>query len=316
MTSDNDSKEFVSAKKTTVTMSVTPEQYSLVKKWSEMVPTLYMLDICVVGATKLNSSVLKRMERKAKLVNHLRNLDRENNGFSYLFALMEKVSDSRGSLTLEELETQILADLAALRVFFKKAKVIETDDYVISFLRELHGQPIELEREVYLQFLRLLNDKFKLSNPVSSSKRFTVSQEIVKEAERLKIYKQHPVVILAIACVYGNRAAKKLVKFKSNSNRFDAENALADIFLISRFAKVKLEIEALARNGGPYAKVDFITDDDGLINVLKYYEPQSVKYDDDINGRESKLEMRVKLEEMLSPETQGEYDKIFNLLHP
>ena len=84
MTSDNDSKEFVSVKKITVTMSVTPEQYSLVKKWSEMVPTLYMLDICVVGATKLNNSMLKRMERKAKLVNHLRNLDRENNGFSYL----------------------------------------------------------------------------------------------------------------------------------------------------------------------------------------------------------------------------------------
>ncbi|WP_052658135.1 hypothetical protein [Shewanella algae] len=316
MSSDSDSKEFVSGQTITMTMSMTPELHSMMKEWSARVPTLYMLDICVVGVTKLNEDALKRMERKAKLVEHLRYLDREYNSFSYLFALMEKVSDSRGLMSLEELETQVIADLSALRAFFEKARVIETDDFVISFLRELQGQPIELSRENYLHFIKVLNNKLNLLNPVSSTKRLSITRQILKEAELLSIYKQHPVVIIAIACVYGNSAARKLMKFKSDSEKFDAENALADILLISRFAKVKLEIEHCAREGnGPYARVNFLTDDNGLIDILKYYDPQSVKYDDHAHGRESKLEMTVKLEKMLSMEGDDEYAELFELLY-
>jgi hypothetical protein len=97
-------KKFVSGDSITLKMQLTSEEHSMMREWSLSIPTLYLLDICVVSATKLSSTSLERNPRKASVVKYLRELDRPSNCFSYLFALMEKVSDSRGIDTGEELE--------------------------------------------------------------------------------------------------------------------------------------------------------------------------------------------------------------------
>lgn len=308
-------KEFFSGQEITMKMTLTPEQYSFFEEWSAQIPTLYMLDICVVSATKLSEESLIKEPRKARLVNKLHYLDRDNNCFSYLCALMEKVSDSRGILTSDELEKQILSDLSAMRKFFKNAHVYEPDDFVIAFLKELKGEPIEDKRKEYLEFLEILNNQFKLQNPISPNNRLAKAKEIIQSANDLNIDMHHPIITIALACLYQNPDAQKLMKFKMDPNKFDAENALSDIVLISRFAKLKLEIEHYGRNGvGYYARTNFITDDNGLSKIIQYFKPQVLKYKDKIDGRESQLTMTIKLKEILTKITENEYKIISDLL--
>lgn len=279
-----------------------------------MIPTLYMLDICVVSATKLTNASLENNPRKTELVNYLRELDAPNSCFSYLFALMEKVSDSRGIDTEEKLEEKILSDLSSLRKFFKNAKVFESDEFVLKFLKELRGIPIENKRNEYLSFINDLNGIFNLSNPVSRKQRLNIAKKIIEHAA-LNIVRQHPIVVIGLACLYGNPAAKRLMKFSSDSKKFDPENVLADIMLINRFAGVKLEIEQMGRNGsGKYLRNYFITDDVGLIEILKCFTPNYVKHTDRHDGRETQTKMTVKLKDLLTEINDEELENIIDLL--
>lgn len=309
-------KEFTAANTITMEMHPSPEQQRMMREWSLRIPTLYMLDICAVSATKLTSASLEENPRKANLVNYLRELDRPNNCFSYIFALMEKVSDSRGLDTDEELERKILSDLESMRKFFKSARVYEPDEFILNFLKELRGTPIEEKRAEYLRFLMVLNETFELYNPVSPAKRFSFAEKIIEQTSHFNFSRQHPIVVISLACLYGNPAAKKIMKFKADANRFDAENVLADIMLISRFAGLKLEIEQLGRNGnGGYLRSSFITDDNGLIDIMKCFTPKVVKHIDKDDGRETHTTMTVKLKDLLTEIVDEEYDRLLNLLN-
>jgi hypothetical protein len=123
-------------------------------------------------------------------------------------------------------------------------------------------------------------------------------------------------VVIGLACLYGNHAAKKLMKFKADPQKFDAENVLADIMLITRFAGIKLEIEQLGRDrAAGYLRSDFITDDNGLIEILKYFTPKVVKHTDKHDGRETQTTMTVKLKELLTDIEMEEYAHLLNLLN-
>ena len=331
MIQDNTPKEFHRGPQMTVQMQLTPEQHAVMKEWAESIPTLHFLDICVVNATKLPVAALQSDTRKASYVARLQSLDRPQHCFSYLCALIEKVSDTRGSASDAELEEQVLNDMAALRTFFKNARVYEPDDFVISYLRGLRRAPHELARPRYLNFLETINNQFGLKDPVSPALRFQKAAEILRQADALSVARQHPVVLLMLACLYGNRAAKKLMKFKSDSQKFNAENALADIMAISRFASLKLEVEHIGRQGGGYMRSEFLTDDDGLAGVFRCFEAKAVRHEQKGDAYESRIEVSVKLEELLTDlaakrritpsHTEGateqgsdEYEQILNLL--
>ncbi|WP_198287802.1 hypothetical protein [Stenotrophomonas maltophilia] len=331
MSQDNIKKEFHRGPQMTVQMQLTTEQYAAMKEWSASIPTLHFLDICVVNATKLSAAALQNDTRKASYVNRLQSLDRSQHCFSYLCALIEKVSDTRGSASDSELEEQVLNDMAALRAFFKNARVYEPDDFVISYLRDLRRAPHELARPSYLSFLDTINNQSGLKDPVSPALRFQKATEILTQADALSIARQHPVVLLPLACLYGNQAARKLMKFKADPQKFNAENALADIMAISRFASLKLEVEHIGRQGGGYMRSEFLTDDDGLVGVFKCFEAKAVRHEQKGDTYESRIEVSVKLEELLpdlaakrriarasaegAPEQEpDEYEQILNLL--
>ncbi|MFW2163001.1 hypothetical protein ACG93T_16770 [Acinetobacter beijerinckii] len=309
-------KEFTKSDSITLTMQLNREEASMMREWALSVPTLYMLDICVVSATKLKSSSLETSPRKAKLIDYLRELDKPQHSFSYLFALMEKVSDSRGIDTDDELEAKILSDLESLRNFFTKAQIVESDEFILSFLKNLRGNPIEEKRSNYLGFLTALNNQFNLSNPTSPKHRLDKAEQIIKQTNHFDFSKQHPIVVIALACLYGNPAAKKLMKFKDNPENFDPENALADIMLINRFASIKLEIEHHGRSGNAqFLRSEFLTDDDGLIQILRYFTPDHVKHIDRDEGRETHTTMTIKLNDLLTDIPIEEYDHLLNLLN-
>lgn len=314
MNTNENSTEFRRAEQLTLQMQLTPEQYRAMAEWAKSIPGLFFLDICVVGATKLSQELLDKNPRKSNIVKHLQSLDRKQHGFSYLLALMEKVSDSEGIASDAELEERILEDLAALRRFFKNAHVSEADDFVIKFLRELRREAIESQRPNYLDFLNQCNGALNIREPIASALRIDKAKEIIVLANSLKISHQHPIVILAISCVYGNVAAKKLMKFKADALKFHAENVLADIMAITRFARLKLQIEYLGRSGGKYLRCEYITDDNGLIGVINCFQPDVVKHEESSDGVSTQYTFTVKLKQLLTEIGEDEYDQLLGLL--
>lgn len=285
----------------TFRVDATPEVRAALVEWSASVPTMYFLDICVVGATKLPETALMADPRKAALVARLQNLDRSRNSFSYLMALIEKVSDTTSRLSDEELEAHILADVGSMRRFFANARVQEADEFLLDFARDLRREAHELMRPAYLAFLKAANDRFQLAQPVSRAKRLRMAEEIVAQADALSISRQHAVVLLTLACLYGNPPAKKVMKFKANAQAFEPENALADVMTITRFLNLKLEIEDDGRRGlTSIQRATFITDDSGLADVLACFEGEAVSSKEKDGHHEQRTNVRVKFAKLLT----------------
>lgn len=280
----------------TMKVELTAEQHAAMVQWSAMVPTMHFVDINVVSVTKHPDVTVDENPRKAELIATLREFDQPNHAFSYLLALIEKVSDLRGTASAADLESQILGDLRALRAFFQRARIIEPDEFVIGYLRDLRRVAPEIGRPRYLAFLEVMNTQFNLRDPVASTLRLQRTQEVLAEADRLSIPRHHPTVLLAIACIYGNRSAKRLMKFKADPSRFNAENALADVMAIMRLAEFKLQIE---QDGG-YGRAKLVTDDDGLAGVLDCFTPVSVRIAQKADGADTAFEFRIDLRRLLS----------------
>ena len=103
---------------------------------------------------------------------------------------------SRSAAAKAELEAQILGDAAAMRAFFQHARVIEDDEFLAGFARDLRGMPQELSRDACMQFLRSVNDRYRLGDPVAKADRLRTSELIMREADTLPIPRQHPVVLV------------------------------------------------------------------------------------------------------------------------
>ena len=332
MTSGTGDREYHSAPQVSFQMEVTPEQHAMLRAWCEMVPTLHFLDICVVNATKHSDTAVEQNPRKAGWISQLRERDRPQHAFSYRLALIEKTSDLRSSLSDEALKEQISKDVTSLRLFFRNARVIEPDEFLFAYLENLRRVPLELSQPAYLDFLTTANNKFALREPVAPRNRFQTAKKIVFEADSLSISRQHPVVLIILACLYGNTSAKKVMKFKADADEFVPQNALSDIMVISRFLPLKMEIEDSARRGqAPYARTAFITDDSGLQGILRCFEPKLVRHSDKGDHQEIRTDVNVNLAELLSdleaPRGDGgrtfrhaknqqsdEYDRICDLL--
>jgi hypothetical protein len=264
----------------TVTFQARPKDLAFLRQWSDAVPTLYFLDICAANITKRARETHERDAGKLALFDRLTALDLPQNTFSYLLAFIEKVSDPRNATTDAELEAQILGDMAALRAFFTKAHVAESDGFFAEYLPELRGAPHELMQDAYLQFIRALNDRFGLRNPVAKSRRLTTATEMLEFADSLSIARYHPVVLVALGCLYENQAAKKVMKFREDAALFNAENALSDIMTIVRFLPRKPEIEHIGRERQVgWARSSYITDDNGLSEILRCFKGEAVQTD-------------------------------------
>lgn len=295
----------------TVTFQARPEDLGFLRQWSDAVPTLYFLDICAASITKRAREAHERDAGKLALFDRLTAVDLPQNTFSYLLAFIEKVSDSRNSMTDAELEAQILGDMAALRAFFTKAHVAEPDIFFIKYLPELRSVPHELMQDAYLQFIRTLNDRLGLRNPVAKAHRLTTATEMLELADGLSIARCHPVVLVALGCLYENRAAKKVMKFKEDAALFNAENALSDIMTIVRFLPRKLEIEHVGRERQVgWARSSYITDDNGLSQILSCFKANAVRSDSFADVHRTLIHGTVDLDALLPELVSPTFEEI------
>ncbi|GFE93079.1 hypothetical protein [Acetobacter persici] len=298
---------------------LTPEQVAMFEEWDALVPTIYFMDICAVNITKMSAAKLANDRRKSYWADQFRKLDRKQHAFSYLLALLEKGSDPRDHMSKEAWVEQIYRDVASLRQFFHHARVYETDQILDDFIKILPGNPIELKRQAYLEFLRAANDEFKLSDPVAPKKRLATTSNILRKADDLSIPRQHAIVLVTIAKLYGNEDARKILKFTKNPVDFQPENSLADIMMITRFYERKIQIEDAANRGeAPYRRAKLLTDDEGLLRVARCIEPVSLQYRSTGDTHEILLDVKVKLAKLLTGlggDNEGtEYNRIYAMI--
>lgn len=101
-----------------------------------------------------------------------------------------------------------------------------------------------------------------IAQKVATRKRGSVEHELIRLAEDTGLASGDAIVVLFLACLYGNDAARKLIKPSQPS----AYNVLSDLHIISRVGMVKAAAGQLLRP----IKVRFHTLDEGLRDVLKH----------------------------------------------
>lgn len=277
----------------TMQIPVTPENresIEFLRQWSQMIPTLFFLDLCTI------SHIKRSLERdpsgtasEPKSLDFLRQNDLPHNGFSYLPALMEKASDTESSFDVEGLTQEAIRDLTALKSFFKQARVVEGIDLASKYVSELKGIHPEMLGASYHDFLSFVNG-LRIFNPVAPVKRLKVVENICEKAEILGIQKGHPLILASIACVYGCMAAKKVLKFKSDPADFSPSNALGDVQVIQRVGQLTKLIE---QNERGFSRTHFVTDDRHLQDFYKFFFINDVVSEDGGSSTTTKYEMTV-----------------------
>jgi hypothetical protein len=246
----------------------TNEELEMLDQWFTALPSLCFLDTCMVAYIKdyLQYGSESNKER-AEAIERIKKMDKENIKISYFLALMEKTSDQKKKHTQQGLVEEIRRDIAALNCFFHCAKVYEPEHFAESFANELYGNHVEILGPAYQDFLICVNT-LELHNSKKPHKKLSVCGEIFKKADLFGISRQHNLVVVTIACVYGCFAAQKVLKFCGNPENFDPSNAVADIQLIHRMAQL---VQAAGINH------IFMTGDKHLDTLRTYFQVESTK---------------------------------------
>ncbi|WP_075256660.1 hypothetical protein [Herbaspirillum camelliae] len=252
------------------------EMRPMLEYWMLMVPTLCFLDVCSVGHIKdyLATGAFKDEKHEASILN-LKRYDMAQHGVSYLPALMEKASDQRSKFDENNFVIEAKGDWEALRKFFDSARIVEPQEFIESYAREVFGVHPEIKIPDYLKFLEFANSLRLHDNIKGSSKRLGVLDMLCEKADELDISRRHPVVITTAATLFGCEAAKHVMKFCGNPNNFNAGNALGDIQLVQRVkGTLTKAIEQEEARGGRFKKGEFITADSGLQKLFQYFKVQ------------------------------------------
>ncbi|MGR5174909.1 hypothetical protein ACPV4O_27450 [Vibrio owensii] len=220
------------------------------------------------------SDVKRSVEGKNVDINRLktlRRLDKNNHIVSGILAYREGQKTRTESSV--EIKASVYKDAPYLDKFFFHAKtdtkiILELGDRFFDVFSDDGGK--EGDWEKYLDFLIYV--QARLFQPIASSKRFSVAQEICKKADELNFTRQHPVVVCSLSALYDNKHARGVLKPKCNLSQEDAQklayNTLNDLILIYRLTELQFEC-------GPQAKVKLVTFDRSLENFLKLVRVES-----------------------------------------
>lgn len=302
------------------------EFLATMQQWMLRVPTVYFLDICAIGHIKtyLPTRSFKDAHHEES-IRALQGLDLPHNSVSYLPALMEKASDQRSKFSAEEFVAEARRDWDAMGAFFKNASVLEPWDFVETYATDLFGAHPEQSTPAYLAFLQFANDQ-GLHNRTAEGKRLKMAQFLCAKAQELGINTSHPVVLVAIACVYGCEDARRVMKFAGKPENFNPGNALGDIQSISRVAGTLIDfIQRAGASGGPFKNGKFKTADSPLHNMLRYFNVRSVSTTEIPDGAVHRISVSVDApglypdlfgadREPKDEKSRAELDKLYELL--
>jgi hypothetical protein len=278
----------------TLRFAATPENqatFDVIRRWHNSIPTAYFLDICSIDAVKEYMRTKSyRNKQDENTIAALREVDLPHNGISYFPALMEKASDQRSNFNADSLIEEAYRDCDALSSFYQHAALLEPREFVSEYIAEMFGGHLEILGPNYHDFLNFANAQ-NLSE-VAANNRLKAAKVICDKAGELGIKKSHPLVLGTISCIYECAAARGVMKFRKNAEKFKSSNALGDIQLIQRVAKLTKLIEEAAPRGGRYARAGFLTSDKGLKDFYSYFFVNEVVTDS--TGSSDELAVTVK----------------------
>ncbi|TAM01113.1 MAG: hypothetical protein EPN70_20425 [Paraburkholderia sp.] len=224
--------------------------------------TLFLLDRNAVSLIK--DAVAGReppnAKKQADLVT-LRALDVPQHSISALLSIMEGARGNADSIG-EKVDC-LIEETDAIAEFFLRAR---TDSVYLRVLSNLVAQIFTGSRESQwderAEFL--VKAAPLVVQKIAARKRRGVENELVSLALETSLAANDAIVMLFLACLYGNDAARKVIK----PTEPNAYNVLSDVHAISRVGMVK----AAARQISRPIKVRFHTLDEGLRDVLKHVD--------------------------------------------
>ena len=222
--------------------------------------TLFLLDRNAVSLIK--DAVAGREPLNAKKQANLatlRALDVPQHGITALLSIMEGARGAADSV--EEKIECLVEETNAIAYFFLLAS---TDAVYLRVLSDSVAQLFTSSRESQWDEREhfLVEAASLVVHKVAVSKRRGVENKLVQLALEIGLAANDVIVMLFLACLYGNDAARKVIKPKKPN----AYNVLSDVHAISRVGMVKAAAKFLPRP----IKVRFHTFDEGLLNVLRH----------------------------------------------
>jgi hypothetical protein len=237
---------------------------------------LVLLDRNAVIAVK--KSVSGQIVETQRL-SELRKLDKQRNFISPILSMIEGQSGRRES-TLE-LESTLEKESEAIGSFFKRARTdtafFKSTENSRAF-SDIFSNHIEHAWDCYISFIK--DVQIHLYQPVSPIERLNVENRLFALAKEHGVQVLHPVLLVALAVLYGHKGARKVIKPKPNYKTTDLEqqaayNVVSDLIVISRIGQIRLVMSKGERN---YSYVKFFTFDKGLSSVINAIKINSEEY--------------------------------------
>ncbi|MCE4548042.1 MULTISPECIES: hypothetical protein [unclassified Caballeronia] len=221
--------------------------------------TLFLLDRNVVSVIKVAiAGNEQKGEKEQRMLDFLREIDAPQYAISPLPSLMEGEHGREDNLA--EKAKQLEKETEAVARFFRSAR---TDSEYLKSAKDMFAQIFTGLREADWDARAAFRTQAAplLIDPVAPAARRAVEDKLAELAISGGLEKTDGIVVLFVACLYGNLDARKVLKPTKPDATY---NVLSDVHLIPRIALVK----AVARDLPIQLKVRFLSLDRGLEQVL------------------------------------------------
>ncbi|SPA02785.1 hypothetical protein CBM2626_B30103 [Cupriavidus taiwanensis] len=221
--------------------------------------TLFLLDRNVLSVIKVAiAGKEQKGEKEQRMLDFLRGIDVPQYAISPLPSLMEGEHGREDNVT--EKTKQLEKETEAVSRFFRYAR---TDSAYLNSAKDMFARIFAGLREADWDARAAFRMKAVplIIDPVAPVARKAVEDKFSELAISGGLERTDGIVVLFLACLYGNPDARKVLK---PSKPYATYNVLSDVHLIPRIALVK----SVARELPIQLKVRFLTLDGGLEQVL------------------------------------------------
>ncbi|WP_176307848.1 hypothetical protein ACP26O_18045 [Burkholderia sp. R-40] len=221
--------------------------------------TLFLLDRNVVDVIKeANAGNEQKGDKQKRMLTFLKSIDNPKYSISPLLSLIEGEHGREDSA--DEKIAQLHKETSAVASFFRHANTDE--DYLKSeqeqfskvFTRFREGN-FDARAAFRLRAIPLVREI------VSPKNRRKVEDQLLELARSAGLDHDDGVVVMFLACLYGNDAVRDMLKLKDPEKTY---NVLSDIHLLPRIGLIK----TVAKSKAPNLKVRLLTLDKGLEAAL------------------------------------------------
>ncbi|MDC8757478.1 hypothetical protein [Janthinobacterium fluminis] len=186
-----------------------------------------------------------------------RSVDIKGNSVSPILSIAEgRVRRPQGK---DEMHNSLLNDTRLVESFYKNAR---TDtEFLKHFgmeMIETFGVHWEEKASILMPIVKELQVLLARTYSLTDAKDIFMKIDSLRQRHRLN--RRHPLVACAVACLYGNLSARKVLKPAHNPEEGDSYNAVADIRMLMETAYIR----QMVREIFPLAEVNLLSSDKGL----------------------------------------------------